>query len=109
MAEQILDLVYLVRRRDPTGQQPSIRAAIMLARVLACRGLGCDPHDPLVVNTCRDVLHLGNPCGRSKVPTLSNEELQAALDTVWGAPRKRRLPHAWPAAAAHVRAEEVLA
>ena len=37
MAEQILELVYLVRQRDPTGQRPSIRAAIMLAKVLTCQ------------------------------------------------------------------------
>ncbi len=110
MAEQILDLVYFVRRRDPTCQRPSIRAAIMLARVFAYRGLGCDPHDPLVVNTCRDVLHLGNPCSRSKAPTLSNEELQAALDSVWGM-AGNHAPHARPAVAAAVtlQADEVLA
>ena len=112
MAEQILELVYLVRRHDPTGQRPSIRAAIMLAKVLTCRRLGCDPHDPLVVSTCRDVLHLGNPCGRSKLPTLSNDELHAALDSVWGGSGNGdgdRLSHAWPVAAAPARAEEVLA
>ncbi len=108
-AEQILDLVYLVRQRDPTGQRPSIRAAIMLAKVLTVRGLTCDPHDPLVVNTCRDVLHLGNPCGRSKAPTLSSEELHATLDSVWGS-GENGLNHARPAAsAAPARVEEVLA
>ncbi len=108
MAEQILDLVYVVRQRDPTGQRPSIRAAIMLAKVLSCHGLGCDPGNSLVVNTCRDVLHLGNPCGRSKMPTLSNEELLSALESAWG-PREDCPRHARPAVAAPVPADEVLA
>ncbi len=68
MAEQIVDLVHYFRQRDPTGQHPSIRAAIMIARVLACQGLSCDPTNPVVLNTCRDVLHVGNPCGRAKNP-----------------------------------------
>ena len=71
MAEQIVDLVLLFRKRDPSGQHPSIRAAIMIARVLACQGLSCDPTNPVVLNTCRDVLHIGNPCGRAKNPAPS--------------------------------------
>ena len=42
-AERIVDLVRCIRQRDPSGQHPSIRAAIMLARVLAFRELTCDP------------------------------------------------------------------
>ena len=105
MAEQIVDLVLLFRKRDPTGQHPSIRAAIMIARVLACQGLSCDPANPVVLNTCRDVLHIGNPCGRAKNPT-PLVELQTILQKVWGTPLDRE-PCPWTAGRAGV-AEEVL-
>ena len=95
MAEQIVDLVHFFRKRDPSGQHPSIRAAIMIARVLACQGLSCDPTNPVVLNTCRDVLHVGNPCRRAKhpVPLL---DLQPTLQAIWG-PRQDHASHAWAA------------
>ena len=92
---------------DPTGQHPSIRAAIMIARVLACQGLACDPANPVVLNTCRDVLHVGNPCGGGNAVTFSLDELQAALRATWVAPG-RCAPHARPAACAPAQSEEVL-
>ena len=78
MAEQIVDLVLpgpAPRSHRPAAQHPGGDHA--------GQGVGLPAawpatrHDPLVVNTCRDVLHLGNPCGRSKLPTLSNDELHA--------------------------------
>jgi gas vesicle protein GvpN len=87
MAEQIVNLVHRLRQHDPAGQRPSIRAAVMLARVLAGRGLGCDPGEPVVVNTCRDVLHVGNPCGRNQGPVFTDDEFRAVLESVWGPPR----------------------
>jgi nitric oxide reductase NorQ protein len=106
MAERIIDLVHHFRRQDPTGQHPSIRVGIMLARVLTCRGLCCDAADPVVLSICRDVLHLGNPYARAKNQELSLEELQAALQTVWGATEDRVL-NSWPAAPPAARLEEV--
>jgi gas vesicle protein GvpN len=94
MAEQIVDLVCYFRKRDTTGQHPSMRAAIMIARVMACQGLSCDPDDPAVLCICRDVLHVGNPCGRAKTP-LPPAELQTALDTLWRRGRPG-LPHLHP-------------
>jgi gas vesicle protein GvpN len=105
MAEQIVDLVLLFRKRDPTGQHPSIRAAIMIARVLACQGLSCDPTNPVVLNTCRDVLHIGNPCDRAKNPA-PLVDMQTILQTVWGTHLHRK-PCPWTAGKAGV-AEEVL-
>jgi gas vesicle protein GvpN len=87
MAGKIVDLVRHCRQRDPTGQHPSIRADIMIARVLACQGLSCDPADARVVNTCRDVLHVGGHCGRAKDSALSPDELQTVLQTMWAAPQ----------------------
>lgn len=106
MAERIVALVRYFRERDPTGQHPSIRAAIVIARVLACQGLSCDPTNPVVLNTCRDVLHLGNSFGRPKSPTLSPEELQTTLQTIWGDPSGGE-PHSGPAASSSAQAEEV--
>jgi len=112
MAEKIIDLVHFFRKRDPSGQHPSIRAAIMIARVLACQGLTCDPANPVVLSTCRDVLHVGNPCGRAKhAPPLV--DLQPTLQALWG-PVQDRASHAWTAAPASAgalcpgSAEEVL-
>ena len=106
MAEQIIDLVHFFRKRDPSGQHPSIRAAIMIARVLGCQGLSCDPTHPVVLNTCRDVLHIGNPCGRARnlAPVV---ELQPMLQAIWGPPRD---PGSRPrtAAPSSAVAEEVL-
>ncbi len=106
MAEQIVDLVLLFRKRDPTGQHPSIRAAIMIARVLACQGLSCDPANPVVLNTCRDVLQIGNPCGRAKNPA-PVAELQQILQAIWNAPQDRAC-RPWTAAPSPGVAEEVL-
>jgi gas vesicle protein GvpN len=105
-AERIVDLVHFFRKRDPTGQHPSIRAAIMIARVLGSQGLACDPANPVVLNTCRDVLHIGNPCGRAKNPA-PPAELQSIIQAVWGPPQDRasRPRTAAPPPAA---AEEVL-
>jgi hypothetical protein len=55
----------------------------MIAKVLASQGLSCDPTHPLVVSTCRDVLHLGRRGGKAD-GALSPEELPAMLQAVWG-------------------------
>jgi hypothetical protein len=91
------------RKRDPTGQHPSIRAAIMIARVLACQGLSFDPANPIVLNVCRDVLHVGSACGRAK-NLASFEELRSALAAVCAPPREH-LPHCRPVTALPIVAE----
>jgi gas vesicle protein GvpN len=98
MAGKIVDLVRYCRQRDPTGQHPSIRADIMIARVLAGGGLTCDPSNPCVVNTCRDVLHVGGPCGRAKDSSLSPDELQTVMQKLWAVPQ-----HSAPQSAPHCR------
>jgi nitric oxide reductase NorQ protein len=106
MAEQIVDLVRFFRKRDPTGQHPSVRAAIMIARVLGCQGLTCDPTNSVVLSTCRDVLHVGNPCGRPK-NSAPIAELQPILQTIWG-PSQDGPSDPWTAAPPSGVAEEVL-
>ncbi|MGA2616723.1 MAG: gas vesicle protein GvpN [Thermoguttaceae bacterium] len=83
MAEQIVDLVHVFRRRDPTGQHPSMRAGIMIAKVLAAEGLACDAGHPLVVNICRDVLHLGHPGNKSGRGAIAPDEFRAMLEKIW--------------------------
>ena len=79
-AEQIVDLLDYMRRKDATGQRPSIRAAIMIARVLAHREVDFDPADPVFQDTCRDVLHLGSRRNGHNGSTTANDELQAAIE-----------------------------
>jgi gas vesicle protein GvpN len=107
MAGKIVDLVRHCRQRDPTGQHPSIRADLMIARVLACQGLSCDPANPAVVSTCRDVLHVGGPCGRVKDWALSPDELQKAMQTLWAAP-PHSVPHGRASAPPPNHVEETL-
>ena len=106
MAEQIVDLVHHVRKRGLGGKHSSIRAAVMIARVLASQGLSCDPNHPLVVNTCRDVLHLAIRGGKGENP-VSPEELPAMLRAVWektaGGPHGPR-----PSSPSSAEIEEVL-
>jgi nitric oxide reductase NorQ protein len=93
-AGQIVDLLRDLRERDPTGQRPSIRAAIMIATVLASRGATCDPADPVFQATCRDVLRLGHPQNRASA-SFSQDDFQSAIHKVWPAPRTRPArPHA---------------
>ena len=102
MAEQIVDLVHHVRKRGPGGQHPSIRAAVMIAKVLASQGLSCDPTNALVVSTCRDVLHLNQRAAKGENPALP-EDLPALLQTIWAATAGRtRVPRPLSPASAPV-------
>jgi gas vesicle protein GvpN len=106
MAEQIIELVHHVRKRGLCGQHSSIRAAVMIARVLASQGLSCDPAHPLVVNTCRDVLHLGKRCGKGENPA-SPDDLPAMLQAIWGS-SAGRASRGRPSSPSSAEVEEVL-
>jgi hypothetical protein len=81
-----------------------MRVAIMLCRVLACRGLSCDPSHPLVLAICQDVLHLGGPsnraAGRRAAAAAGSPsaavDLEQVLDEVWGAARAAEPPSEGP-------------
>jgi gas vesicle protein GvpN len=107
MAGQIVDLVRHFRQQDPSGQHPSIRAAIMIAKVLACQGFSCDPANALVLNICADVLHVGDPYARAKTSATSVNELRMIMQTIWSSP-PRSVPHCRPSVPAPVSAEKVL-
>jgi gas vesicle protein GvpN len=55
-AEKIVELVRRVREQAPTAP-PTLRASIMIARILRQRGCSFDEDDSLFIEACRDVLH----------------------------------------------------
>jgi nitric oxide reductase NorQ protein len=57
-AGRVVDLVRRWRQRRGGLHRPSLRAAIMIARVVAQRGGTFDPSDVVFQRTCRDVLGL---------------------------------------------------
>jgi gas vesicle protein GvpN len=91
-AERIVDLIRHFRQRDPSGQRPSIRAAITIAKVLAYHDAECDPTDPLFLSICQDVLHLNNPCGTGADRAMSADELRRTIQAVCEASHDRP-PH----------------
>ncbi|MGA2031765.1 MAG: gas vesicle protein GvpN [Thermoguttaceae bacterium] len=80
VAQRIVDLIRHYRSRDASGQRPSIRAAITIAKVLVRLGAECDPGDLLFLNICRDVLHLNAPYADA---TLASDELPATIRAIW--------------------------
>jgi hypothetical protein len=57
-AALVVDLVRRLRQRATGRHRPSLRAAIMIARVVVQRGAAFDVNDPVFTRTCRDVLGL---------------------------------------------------
>ena len=103
MAEQIVDLVHFFRKRDPSGQHPEHPGSDHdRAGSWRCQGLACDPANPLVLSTCRDVLHIGNPCGRAKdlAPSLDELHARSAPGASGAAARTRPRPRPWSRALA---------
>jgi nitric oxide reductase NorQ protein len=58
-AEKVVSIVRRVRSAGNLAQGPTLRASIMIARIM--RQLGCTPslEDPVFCNICLDVLHTG--------------------------------------------------
>jgi nitric oxide reductase NorQ protein len=57
-AERVVDVVRRFRDQGAPGHRPSIRAAIMIARVVTLQGASFNAADPVFQRTCRDVLGL---------------------------------------------------
>ena len=85
-AQQIVDMPRRLRQFDPTRQRPSIRAAIMIARVLIHRGATCDPSDPVFTCTCHDVLRVDTSRSWNSGALFSPEQLQTAIGEAFAAP-----------------------
>ena len=106
-AERIVDVVHHFRKRDPSGQRPSIRAAITIAKVLAYRDAQCEPDDPVFLDVCRDVLHVDDPCRTARHPAGPIEDLQKTLQSLWETPHGPA-PHCRPTVAVTHDVEEIL-
>jgi nitric oxide reductase NorQ protein len=62
-AAPIVDLVRALRRSGLPAQSPSLRSAIMIARIAAHQGLAADGSNPAFAALCRDVLFSKAPGG----------------------------------------------
>ena len=87
-AERIVDVVRHFRELDPTGQRPSLRAAIMIGKVMAGHDADFDPAGATFCNVCRDVLHLGDPCATATERAAAEAELQRAVHAICQSPRE---------------------
>jgi len=58
-AEKIVTLVRRVRTEGKTPQRPTLRASIMIARIIRQLGCSVSLEDPSFFNICLDVLHPG--------------------------------------------------
>jgi nitric oxide reductase NorQ protein len=58
-AALVVDLVRQLRQQTTGRHRPSLRAAIMIARIVVQQGATCHASDPVFTRTCRDVLGLG--------------------------------------------------
>ena len=56
-AEIIIDIIRKLRNMGVNNHRPSIRAGIMIARILAYRGGHAAWNDPLFLRICQDVLN----------------------------------------------------
>jgi nitric oxide reductase NorQ protein len=58
-AEKIVDLVRRVRTDGPSTDRPTLRASIMIGRIMRQLGRAVSFEDPVFLDICRDVLHSG--------------------------------------------------
>ena len=82
-AERIVDVVRYFRRLDGYIHRPSVRAAIMIAKVTAYRNAKCDPDDPLFQRTCRDALGLEEPRKDTGKKPFSDELVREGIRKAW--------------------------
>jgi gas vesicle protein GvpN len=82
VAERIVELVRHFRKQDPDGQRPSIRAAIMIAKVIAFRGMAFDADERAFQQVCCDVLRVKNHRGPGSHPAALDEKLEQAIRDV---------------------------
>ena len=80
-ASRIVDVVRRFRGLGVNNHRPTIRACIMIAKIIALRGAAAESHDPVFRETCRDVLctdtikvtHDGEPIGITRLDAILNE------------------------------------
>ena len=79
-AGPVVDLVRRFRDERTGRHRPSLRAAIMIARVIVQRGATFDPSDPVFRRTFRDVLGLDRLGVRDDAELRSNEIMSEDLN-----------------------------
>jgi nitric oxide reductase NorQ protein len=82
-AGRIVDVVRYFRSLAGYNHRPSVRAAIMIAKVTAYRGGKCDPDDPRFQQTCRDALGLEGPRKQTGGKPFSEEAIQEGIHQAW--------------------------
>jgi len=82
-AERIVDIVRYFRRLDGYLHRPSVRAAIMIAKVTAYRNAQCDPDDPFFQRVCRDALGLEEPRKDTGKKPFSDEVVREGIRKAW--------------------------
>lgn len=82
-AGRIVDIVRHFRQHDGYSHRPSVRAAIVIAKVTVYRYAKCDPDDPVFVRTCIDALGLEEPSSDPSVKRLSPEDVQKGIREAW--------------------------
>jgi len=82
-AGRIVDIVRHFRDLDGFTHRPSVRAAIMIAKVTVYRGAPCLPDDPIFQQTCRDALGLEEPRKDTGKKPFSDEEVQKGIHKAW--------------------------
>ena len=80
----VVDLVRHYRQRRVGRHRPSLRAAIMIARVVAQRGAAFDPSDPVFQRTYRDVLGLDRPAAHEWSEPRSHDVMNTELADACG-------------------------
>jgi nitric oxide reductase NorQ protein len=85
-AGRVVDLVRHFRQQRIGRHRPSLRAAIMIARVVVRRGATFDSDDPVFLRTYRDVLGLdrdgANGDGKLRLPDRIHAELDETCNLV---------------------------
>lgn len=82
-AGRIVDVVRHFREHDGYSHRPSVRAAIVIAKVTAYLDGKCDPNDPAFVRTCVDALGLEEPSKDPHVKRLSPKQVQEEIRKLW--------------------------
>ncbi len=83
-AGRVVDLVRRYRRLHVVRHRPSLRAAIMIARVAARRGATFDASDAVFKRTCIDVLGLDRVDSRDAAQPRSRDAMDAEISEACG-------------------------
>jgi nitric oxide reductase NorQ protein len=79
-AERIVDLVRRIRMDGTLTQRPTLRASIMIGRIMRQLGCSASLDDPTFVDACLDILHpVSMACRDGRVPVPGPNSIRSAL------------------------------